>query len=68
MSAAIQLANRILHEGKTALDDYMGFLKAGCSRDVLDIMKGAGVDLSTPAPVTSALDYFGSVIHQIAIP
>ena len=65
MSAAIQLANRILKEGKPALDDYFGFLKAGGSRDVLDIMRGAGVDLEKPEPVAAALDYFGTIIDRL---
>ncbi|MBO7535054.1 MAG: oligoendopeptidase F, partial [Victivallales bacterium] len=65
MSAAIQLANRILKEGKPALDDYFGFLKAGGSRDVLDIMRGAGVDLEKPEPVAAALDYFGTIVDRL---
>ena len=65
MSAAIQLANRILKEGKPALDDYFGFLKAGGSRDVLDIMRGAGVNLEKPEPVAAALDYFGTIVDRL---
>ena len=65
MSAAIQLANRICKEGKPALDDYFGFLKAGSSRDVLDIMRGAGVDLEKPDPVAAALDYFGTIVTRL---
>ena len=65
MSAAIRLANRILHEGPKALGDYFGFLKAGSSRDVLDIMRGAGVDLEKPEPVADALDYFGTIIDRL---
>ena len=44
---------------------YLGFLKAGASRDVLDIMRDAGVDLSTPEPVNAALTYFGTVISRL---
>lgn len=65
MSAAIQLAERLLHGGEQARQDYLGFLKAGCSRDVLDILRGAGVDLSTPQPVVAALDYFGSLVERL---
>ena len=65
MSAAIQLAKRLLTGGEQAREDYLGFLKAGCSRDVLDILRGAGVDLSTPEPVAAALDYFGSLVDQL---
>ena len=63
MSAALKLAQN-LRSGKPELREaYLGFLKAGCSKDVLDIMKDAGVDLSTPEPVTAALDYFAEVVE-----
>ncbi|MFA7232288.1 MAG: oligoendopeptidase F, partial [Victivallaceae bacterium] len=58
MSAAIKLSSNILSGDKKLIADYFGFLKAGDSKDVLDIMKDAGVDLSTPAPVLAALDVF----------
>ncbi len=62
MSAALKLAKDILAE-KT--DRYFGFLSAGGSKDALDIMRDAGVDLSTPAPVHAALDYFGEVVDAL---
>ena len=65
MSAALKLAQN-LRSGDPALREaYLGFLKAGCSKDVLDIMKDAGVDLSTPAPVNEALDYFSAVVDSL---
>ncbi len=62
MAAALKLAQDIL-SGKTA--DYFGFLKAGGSRDALDIMKSAGVDLSSPAPVEAALEYFAQIVEKL---
>ncbi len=62
MSAALKLAKDIL-SGKT--DRYFGFLSAGGSKDALDIMRDAGVDLSTPAPVHAALDYFGEIVDAM---
>ena len=65
MSAALKLAAN-LRSGDPALREaYLGFLKAGSSKDVLDIMKDAGVDLSTPAPVCDALDYFAKVVQDL---
>jgi oligoendopeptidase F len=65
MSAALKLAAN-LRSGDAALREaYLGFLKAGCSKDVLDIMKDAGVDLSTPAPVNDALSYFGEAVKSL---
>ena len=65
MSAALKLAAN-LRSGKPELREaYLGFLKAGSSKDVLDIMKDAGVDLSTPAPVNDALAYFGEAVKAL---
>ena len=65
MSAALKLAAN-LRSGDPALREaYLGFLKAGSSKDVLDIMKDAGVDLSTPEPVNAALEYFGKAVDAL---
>ena len=41
------------------MDDYLGFLQGGCSKDPLDLLRDAGVDMEQPEPVDTALDYFG---------
>lgn len=65
MSAAIRLAQNLRSGDPARREAYFGFLKAGGSRDVLDIMKDAGVDLSTPEPVASALEYFGTTVKRL---
>ena len=65
MSAALVLAKNLLSGDPAKREAYLGFLRAGDSKDVLDIMKDAGVDLSTPAPVASALDYFGETVGKL---
>ena len=65
MSAAVKLAGNLLSGDPAKREAYFGFLKAGDSKDVLDIMRDAGVDLSTPAPVEAALDYFGETVRQL---
>ena len=65
MSAAIRLATGLLKGGAAEQQAYLGFLKAGSGRDVLDIMQDAGVDLSTPEPVNAALAYFDTVITRL---
>ena len=65
MSAAIRLATGLLKGGAAEQQAYLGFLKAGSSKDVLEIMRDAGVDLSTPEPVNAALTYFGTVISRL---
>jgi oligoendopeptidase F len=65
ISAAIELSKNILSGDKKKIGDYFGFLKAGSSKDVLDIMKDAGVDLSTPEPVHVALDLFNDTVDEL---
>ena len=65
MSAALVLAKNLLSGDAAKREAYLNFLRAGDSKDVLDIMKDAGVDLSTPAPVAAALDYFGDTVEKL---
>jgi oligoendopeptidase F len=65
LSAAIALSERVLSGGKRELDDYLSFLQGGCSKDPLDLLKDAGVDMTTPAPVRAALDRFESLVGQL---
>jgi oligoendopeptidase F len=65
LSAAIALSERVLSGGKRELDNYLSFLKGGCSKDPLDLLKDAGVDMTTPAPVRAALDRFETLVAQL---
>ncbi len=64
-SAAVAIANRILKEGAPAVADYKKFLSGGCSTDPISLLKIAGVDMSSPEPVNSALDLFGELIGEM---
>ncbi len=64
-SAAVALANRILKEGQPAVDDYLKFLSGGCSKSPIDLLKIAGVDMTTPEPLTSGLEMFGRLIDEM---
>lgn len=64
-SAAIALSRRILQEGQGAVQDYLGFLGGGCSQDPVDLLRGAGVDMSTPQPIQAALDLFQSLLDEM---
>ncbi len=63
-SAAIALSNRILTEGEPAVHDYIEFLKAGGSDYPIEVLKKAGVDMTTKEPVESALKVFASVLDE----
>ena len=64
-SAAIALSRKILGEGESAVKDYLDFLSGGCSKSPLDLLKGAGVDMTTPEPVNSALALFGQLLDEM---
>ena len=64
-SAAVALANRILAEGESAVRDYKKFLSGGCSTDPISLLKIAGVDMSSPEPVNSALALFGELLDEM---
>ena len=64
-SAAIALSRRILREGEPAVKDYLGFLSGGCSRSPIELLKGAGVDMTSPEPVNQALKLFGELLDEM---
>ena len=64
-SAAIALSRKILDEGETAVKDYLGFLSGGCSKSPIDLLKGAGVDMTKPEPVNQALELFGKLLDEM---
>ena len=64
-SAAVAIANRILSEGESAVRDYKKFLSGGGSTDPIGLLKIAGVDMSTPEPVNSALSLFGELLDEM---
>ena len=64
-SAAIALARKVLDGGEQELKDYLGFLSGGCSKTPIDLLKGAGVDMTSPAPVNQALELFGKLLDEM---
>ena len=65
-SAAIAFSKKILEEGKPAVDRYIdNFLSGGSSKDPIDLLKDAGVDMSKPEPVDDALCVFESYLEML---
>lgn len=64
-AAAIALSQRILTEGKPALHDYLGFLKGGCSKPPIELLRGAGVDMASAEPIENALALFDSLLDEM---
>ncbi|MEG0085459.1 MAG: oligoendopeptidase F [Niameybacter sp.] len=64
-SAAIALSQGILKEGEAAVKRYKAFLSGGSSQDPIDLLKIAGVDMSSPAPIEAALKVFEGLIAEM---
>lgn len=64
-SAAMALSRKILDEGQNAVEKYLQFLCGGCSASPIDLLKMAGVDMTTPEPINAALQVFGKLIDEL---
>ena len=64
-SAAIALSQKILREGQPAVEKYLNFLSGGRSKPPVELLKGAGVDMSSPEPVNEALALFGRLLDEM---
>jgi len=65
LSAAIALAERVTTGGKAELQAYLGFLKGGCSKYPLELLRDAGVDMERPGPVDTALGTFETLVDEL---
>ncbi|GGJ95202.1 oligoendopeptidase F [Lentibacillus kapialis] len=64
-SAATTLAHNILNNKEGAVDRYLDFLKAGSSDYPIEILKKAGVDMTSKEPILSALDVFEEKLNEM---
>jgi len=64
-SAATSFAKQILDEGQPAVDRYVGFLKSGGSDYSINILKKAGVDMSSPEPIEQAMSVFEGLLDEM---
>ncbi|SHH89410.1 oligoendopeptidase F [Desulfosporosinus lacus] len=64
-SAAIAFARAILEEGQPAVTRYLEFLSGGSSDYPIELLRKAGVDMETPAPVGNALQVFAELVDQL---
>jgi oligoendopeptidase F len=65
LSAAIALSERVVKGGKAELNDYLSFLKGGCSKFPLELLCDAGVDMRQTTPVDTALARFESLVDEL---
>ncbi|AWX55969.1 MULTISPECIES: oligoendopeptidase F [Brevibacillus] len=64
-SAATSLSKQIVEEGQPAVDRYLQFLKGGSSDYPLNLLKGAGVDMTSPTPIAEALSVFKELLEEL---
>ena len=65
LASAVDISSRIIAGDKGAVEDFIEFLKGGSSKAPLELLKGTGVDLSTPVPVNSALQKMDSTLTEL---
>lgn len=65
-SAAIALSRKILKEGAPAVKAYQdGFLKGGCCKPPIELLKAAGVDMGSKEPVEAAMRVFADLVREM---
>jgi len=65
LSAALALSRQIIDEGQPAVDRYLQFLSSGSSRSSIDLLRDAGVDMTTPQPIQAAMDTFDRLLDEL---
>ena len=64
-SASVALAKGIMSGNAKDLSAYLGFLKAGSSDYPIEILKKAGIDMSSPKPIQETMDLFGQLLDEL---
>ena len=64
-SAATSLSKRILEGGEKERDDYLKFLSLGSSKYPVDLLKIAGVDMTSTKPVSEAMQTFNTLLDEL---
>jgi oligoendopeptidase F len=65
MASGIAIADRVREQGQPAVDAYLGMLKGGCAAPPLDLLKGAGVDLTRPDAIEAAMRTFKRTLDEV---
>ncbi len=65
LTIATEVSGRILKEGASAVEDWKKVLRAGGTKDPVELSKMAGVDITTEEPLKNTIAYIGSIIDEI---
>lgn len=64
-AASQQLAEKVQVEGEPAIEKYLNFLKAGSSKYPIDVLKDAGVDMTSPEPIKAVVTKMNKLLDQM---
>ena len=64
-TASMSLAEKVMSGDKEALSNYIEFLSAGCSEYSIDLLKNAGVDMTSTEPFDNTIEAMNKVMDQI---
>jgi oligoendopeptidase F len=64
-SAAMALSDKVINEGKPAVEKYINFLSSGRREDPITLLRDAGVDMESPEPINAALKVFDRLIGEM---
>ncbi len=59
------VAKAIQEEGQPAVDRWLEVLKAGGSKNPMELAKMAGLDMTKPEPICTAVDYVGVLVDEV---
>jgi oligoendopeptidase F len=64
-AASAMIAERLLRGDDEQQERYLNFLKAGQCKYPIDILRDAGVDMTTPEPVEAVVRLFSRLLDQL---
>lgn len=65
LMSGIAIAERVREEGQPAVDAYLGMLAGGSSKPPLELLRGAGVDLTRPEALAAAFATFRETVDEL---
>jgi len=63
--ASTHLAQKVIHGDKKDVEEYLGFIKSGCSDTPINILRKAGADLETDVPFKTTMKVFNQTMDEI---
>ena len=62
--ASMAISQKLLKGNPEDIENYLNFLKGGCSKSPIDLLKMAGVDMTSPQPIHDAICQFDKLVDE----